>query len=156
MNRALRLTTFLVFITLVVFALQAARTRSASQSDQVSIKDTIRTAVADPAEFAKTRFTGGIGVMLTTDPATGVPLIQNLGGGSPAQKAGLREGDLIFTVNGIATSGQSLAKIAETITGFAVGSVTLTIQRAGSTNLQCVIRRSSWQNLRKLSYNPYD
>ena len=47
---------------------------------------------------------------------------------------GLREGDHILQVDGIATRGRTLAQNVESIRGFSAGSVTLTVQRAGSTN----------------------
>jgi len=67
--------------------------------------------------------------------------------GSPAEKAGLQKGDLITQVNGVATSGRMLAQNVKSITGFVTGSVTLTIQRPGSTNQELVIHRSSWNSL---------
>jgi hypothetical protein len=36
------------------------------------------------------------------------------------------------------------------------GKVTLSIQRGGATNIEHVIKRSSWNILRGLSYNPYE
>jgi len=153
MNHPFRVIGIFAFIAVAVFALWATRARSTRQPDRASIKDTIQSAITNPADFAKTHFTGGIGAMLTTDRATGVPLIYGVGVGSPAEKAGLRKGDLIVEVNGVATSGRTVAQNIEGIRGFVAGSVTLTVQRAGSTNLQCVIRRSSWNRLRGLSYN---
>ena len=67
--------------------------------------------------------------------------------GSPAETAGLRAGDFILQVDGVATSGRKLVQNVESIRGFSAGSVTLTVQRTRSTNLQCVIHRSSWKNL---------
>src|SRR5436190_19066143 len=74
MNRALRVAGILAFIGVVVFALWAARTRSARRSNQESLNDTIRSAITNPVKFAKARFTGGVGAVLVADPATGVPL----------------------------------------------------------------------------------
>ncbi|HEX3718635.1 MAG TPA: hypothetical protein VH595_11765 [Verrucomicrobiae bacterium] len=48
---------------------------------------------------------------------------------------------------GVTTRGESLSQAVENIRGFTAGAVTLTIQRAGSTNLQFVIRRTSWNSL---------
>jgi len=134
-------------IAIVLIALWAARTRSAVRSARESFKETIQSAVTNPVGFAKARFTGGVGAVLLADPATGVPVIHNVVAGSPAEKAGLREGDHILQVDGVATSGRTLAQNVDSIRGFAGGSVTLTVQRSGSTNIQCVIYRSSWKNL---------
>lgn len=139
-------------IGVVVFALWAARARSARQPDRASVKDTIHSAITNPVDFAKAHFTGGIGIILATDPATGLPVINEVGVGSPAEKASLCKADIIIKVNGEATGGRTLAQNLESIRGFAAGSVTLTVQRNGSTNLQCVIRRSSWNRLRGLNY----
>jgi len=146
MNRA-RIVGAFVFIGVVVIALWAARARSARRSSQESLNDTIHSAITSSVEFAKAHFTGGVGAVLLADPATGVPLIHSVVAGSPAEKAGLREGDHIIQVDGMATSGRTLAQNVESIRGFVASSVTLTMQRAGSTNVQCVIHRSSWKSL---------
>jgi S1-C subfamily serine protease len=147
MKRALVLVGIFAFIGVVSFALWEARTHSARQPGHESLTSTIQSAITNPVDFAKAHFTGGVGAVLRADPATGVPLIQNIVVGSPAEKAGLREGDLIMEVDGVATSGRKLAQNVDSIRGFAAGSVTLTVKRNGSTNLQCVIRRSSWKSL---------
>ena len=107
----------------------------------------MHSAITNPIAFAKNRFTGGVGAVLVTDPATGLLLIKKVLVGSPAETAGLREGDYIVQVDGVATSGRKLVENVESIRGFSAGSVTLTVQRAGSTNIQCVIHRSSWKSL---------
>ena len=104
-------------------------------------------AVTGPVAFAKSRFTGGIGAIMLIDPKTGVPVIHQVMAGSPAEAAGLHDGDVVLKVNGIATSGQKLAQVVDSIRGFTGGGVTLTIQRTGSTNLEFVLHRSSWKHL---------
>src|SRR5580765_6902310 len=136
MNHPFRVIGIFAFTAVVVFALWAARARSARQRDSASFKGTIHSAITNPADFAKTHFTGGIGIILETDPATGLPVINEVGVGSPAEKAGLCKADIIIKVNGEATNGRTLAQNLESIRGFAAGSVTLTVQRSGSTNLQ--------------------
>ena len=64
MNRALRVVGAFVLIGLVLFALWAARTRSARRSEQESLSDTIHSAITNPVAFAKDRFTGGVGAIL--------------------------------------------------------------------------------------------
>jgi membrane-associated protease RseP (regulator of RpoE activity) len=153
MKHPFRVIGIFAFTAVVVFALWAARARSARQADRAFIKDTIHSAITNPLEFAKTHFTGGIGAILAPNPVSGVPVINGVGVGSPAEKAGLHKGDIIIKVNGETTSGRTLAQNLESIRGFAAGSVTLTVQRNGPTNLQFVIRRNSWKRLRGLSYN---
>jgi len=147
MNRPLRIVGPVAFIGIVILALWGAHTRSARRSGQESLKDTIHSAVTNPVGFAKARFTGGVGAVLRADPATGVPLVHNVIAGSPAEKADLRDGDRILQVDGVATSGRTLAQVVDSIRGFVAGSVTLTVQRNGSTNVQCVLHRSSWKSL---------
>jgi len=147
MNRPLRLIGLFGFIAVVAIALWTAHTRSAKRSSQESLKETMHSAITNPIAFAKNRFTGGVGAVLVTDPATGLLLIKKVLVGSPAETAGLREGDYIVQVDGVATSGRKLVENVESIRGFSAGSVTLTVQRAGSTNIQCVIHRSSWKSL---------
>ena len=134
-------------IGIAVFALVAARRPAARPSRHESVIDTIQSAVSNPVEFAKARVTGGIGAVVTADPATGLPLVREVLVGSPAEKAGLREGDIIIQVDGVANSGRTLKQSVDAVTGFAASSVTLTVQRNGSTNLHCVIHRSSWKRL---------
>jgi carboxyl-terminal processing protease len=104
-------------------------------------------------EFAKKEFTGGVGVMMRMDQTTGLPRVQGVSVGSPADKAGLQSGDLILEVNGVATSGQSLKQVVESIRGFRGGEVSLKIQRVGATNsVECFLRRTSWNNLTNASF----
>ncbi|MGH2465266.1 MAG: S41 family peptidase, partial [Candidatus Limnocylindrales bacterium] len=53
--------------------------------------------------------------------------------GSPAEKAGLLSGDIIFDVDGVSTAGQSIDTVVGRIRGDAGTTVTLTIQHAAST-----------------------
>ena len=147
MNRPLRLIGLFGFIVVVVIALWTGRTRSVNQSNEKSLDETMHSAITNPIAFAKNRFTGGVGTVLATDRTTGLPRIQKVVAGSPAETAGLREGDYIVQVDGVATSGRKLVQNVESIRGFSAGSVTLTVQRTGSTNLQCVIHRTSLNSL---------
>jgi len=108
----------------------------------------MRPVLTNVVDYAKNRITGGIGAVVTTDRATGLPIIAEVKVDSPADRAGLRTGDLITKVNGLATAGLPLAQVVEGIRGFSGGRVTLTVQRSGSTNFECVVQRSSWNNLR--------
>ena len=57
---------------------------------------------------------------------------------SPAQKAGLRPGDIILKVDGKDIAGQSLSQVVQSISGEAGTQVTLTILNPGSGNLHNV------------------
>jgi len=125
-----------------------ARQRSGASK----LQDTLHSALTNPVEFAKSRLTGGVGLILRADSATGSPIVQGVGVGSPAETAGLRIGDLIIRIDGSPTQGKPLAQVVQDIRGFTGAKVTLTVQRAGSTNLDCVIPRSSWNNLRGINF----
>ena len=137
----------------VVFAFWASSSLWQRRADPSKFRDTLHSALTNPVEFAKSQVTGGVGVLLRADSATGFPIVQGIGVGSPAERAGLRVGDVIIQVNGLATKGQPMAQIVDAIRGFTGGAVTVTIQRNGTTNFTCIIRRSSWNNLRGISYN---
>jgi C-terminal processing protease CtpA/Prc len=147
MKRVLLAFGILGVIGAVLIALWTLRPFSAGRANQDSLKETVESAISNPVVFAKAHFTGGIGAIMLADPKTGVPVIHQVIAGSPAEAAGLREEDVVLKVNGVATSGQKLAQVVDSIRGFAASSVTLTIQRTGSTNLECVVHRSSWKRL---------
>jgi membrane-associated protease RseP (regulator of RpoE activity) len=148
MTRAFRTVGILACIGGILLAWWFIHRSSFSASGQTpSVKQRINAAIADPVAFAKNHLTGGIGVILDIDPRTGLVTIQEDVTGSPAQKAGLREGDVITKVNGISTKGRPLAQIVDDMRGFAGGRVMISIQRAGATNLDVTVHRSSWSGL---------
>jgi membrane-associated protease RseP (regulator of RpoE activity) len=147
MNRALRVARVIALFGLLIFAIWAGIRHSSNPSGSATVAGAIRSAATNPVQFAKDHFTGGIGALLQPDPATGAVVIREVLHGSPAEKAGLREDDLILEIDGVPTKGRTLDANVESISGFVAGSTTLTIQRKGSTNLQCVLRRSSWNSL---------
>jgi carboxyl-terminal processing protease len=75
--------------------------------------------------------------------------------GSPAERAGLRPGDIILKVSGQDVTDWSLARVAEKITGRAGTKVSLTVQdpRNGHTRQVAVVRASvkmhevTWQKI---------
>ena len=74
----------------------------------------------------------GIGVTLTSeDPYCG--LIESVFAGSPAERAGLRAGDIIIGVNGEDMEGQHYSELAARIRGEEGTAVTLRVRRAGET-----------------------
>lgn len=146
-NWPLRIACSLLALIAVAYGIRALLLASANSSRQGSISHTVQSAFTNPVGFAKSHVTGGIGALLLADPASGLPRIQMVIIGSPAEKAGLRSGDLILGIDGAPTHGRTLIQNIESIRGFAIGTVRLTIQRAGSTNLICVIQRTSWSGM---------
>ena len=113
----------------------------------------LQAVLTNAVQSTKNHITGGVGVILRMDSASGLPIIQGVGVGSPAEAAGLRVGDLITQLNGSATAGQPLRQIVETFRGFTLASVSVTVRRAGITNLTFVIGRTSWNSLLNTKYN---
>lgn len=145
MNRPRRIAVVLLALAIVAYAIPALFVSHPFKRG--SVANSAESAITNPVGFAKSHVTGGIGALLMADPATGLPRINGVLSGSPAQRAGLRAGDVILAVDGVPTRGQTLAQNVENIRGLAIGSVALTIQRAGSTNLNCLIERTSWSGM---------
>ncbi len=114
---------------------------------QSPLPEQLRSAVAKSESFVKNHVTGGVGAVLTVDGTTGLPRIASVLPGSPAETAGLLAGDTIVRINESPTAGQKLAQVVDAIRGFSAGEVTVTVQRADSTNLTFVIHRASWSAL---------
>jgi carboxyl-terminal processing protease len=74
----------------------------------------------------------GIGAQVTEN-ATGLPVIVAPLPNSPAEKAGLKTGDLILAVNGVSTKGISLTEVVLKIRGPAGTPVTLSILHLGAS-----------------------
>jgi C-terminal processing protease CtpA/Prc len=113
----------------------------------------MQTLATNPAEFARNRMTGGVGVLLGVNPPVTLPTVMGVLAGSPADKAGLRRGDVITQINGATMTGKKLAQVVEAMRGFSAGSVALTVLR-GETNrtrLGFVIRRQSMNSLLQLT-----
>ena len=123
-------------------------TGSSRRSLGVSLKKTLRSAIADPVEFTKKQFQGGIGITVNPVPQAGLPVITSVLPESPAHRAGLSEGDMILKVNGVLTTNKPPAQVASEIKGITAGFVKLTVQRSGS-NCDYTIQRSSWNSLER-------
>ena len=81
----------------------------------------------------------GIGIMV--DTRAGVPLIISVFDGSPADKAGLRAGDLITSVDGQATERLTLDEVIKRVRGAAGTTVNLGItHRDGTTDEVPIVR----------------
>lgn len=113
------------------------------------VREMTQELLADPAAFASNRFKGGIGVVLSLQAISGLPIIHGLVEGSPAGEAGLKPGDVILEINGVSTKGQTINQIVEKIRGFTIARVDVLVLRDG-TNLHCVVSRTSWKELKEL------
>ena len=153
MNRAARLSLAVVIVAVVVLTVWMAQRIAQKRTLSSSLGHTVQSALTNPVEFAKNRFTGGVGLMLRLEQGSGLPVVQGVGVGSPAEAAGLHVGDVILEVNGQATTSHSLRQVVDTFRGFVGGSVDVTVRRAGVTNLAFVIRRTSWNTLLKTSFD---
>lgn len=76
----------------------------------------------------------GIGAYITLDKETKSAMIAGVMEGSPAEEAGLREGDIIYKVDGEDTSGLSLSAVVALVKGKENTTVHLTIYREGETD----------------------
>lgn len=88
----------------------------------------------------------GIGARLRADVYAGLPGVQLPLPGSPADRAGLRAGDLILTVDGWYTPGHELAEVVQHIGGEPGTDVALAIQRDGEV-LELSVRREVTRDL---------
>lgn len=120
-------------------------------SSRSTLGNNIRSALTNPVEFAKNRVTGGVGVVLRMDAAKGLPIIQGLGAGSPAERSGLHVGDWVTQVNGQSMTGLTLKAVVDSFHGITGGNVAVSVKR-GDTNLNFVISRTSWNKLYNSSF----
>jgi C-terminal processing protease CtpA/Prc len=134
---------------MALVALWASRSCAGGRAPSSHLNNSMQALAANPAEFVRSRITGGVGVLLRTDSATGLPMIEEVMAGSPADGAGLRKGDAITQVNGATMTGKKLGDVVEAIRGFSLGSVTITVLRGNTnrTRLEFVIRRHSMNAL---------
>lgn len=93
------------------------------------------TAVIWPDELARFRRSTqgefiGIGVQIALDELMNIEVVTPLEG-TPAQRAGIRSGDIIKKVNGLSAVGLGLDQAVEVITGLPDTKVTLTVERPG-------------------------
>ena len=153
MNRTARVVAAVLVAAAVLLAVWMAECAAQKRAPSSSFGHAVQSALTNPVEFAKNRVTGGVGVMLRVEPGTGLPMIQGIGVGSPAEAAGLHVGDVIMKVNGQAITNQSLRQVVEAFRGFTGGKVDVTVKRAGATNLTFVIRRTSWNTLLKTTFD---
>ncbi len=75
---------------------------------------------------------GGIGVMIEPDPLSGSVRISYVLPGTPAERAGLRVGDVIVTVNGTPTKGLNVEGVSGLLRGKPGTVVAVSLRRDGS------------------------
>lgn len=86
----------------------------------------------------------GIGAQVDQDPVTGEIVIVTPFRDSPAEKAGIRAGDVILAVDGESTEGWSVAEAVKRIRGEQGTPVTLMIRSAdGETTREVTIKRDT-------------
>lgn len=76
----------------------------------------------------------GIGAYISTDDNTGLPVIAGVMEGSPAQEAGLMEGDICYKVDGESTESMELDEFVSKVKGEEHTTVVLTIIREGESD----------------------
>lgn len=76
----------------------------------------------------------GIGCYVTIDEETELPMIAGVFEQSPAEEADIREGDIIYKVDGEPTTGLSLSQVVSRIKGLEGTTVHLTIYREGESD----------------------
>jgi carboxyl-terminal processing protease len=85
----------------------------------------------------------GIGAYISMSKQMNMAMINGVMEGSPAEEAGLREGDIIYEVDGETTQGMSLTQVVSLVKGREGTTVQLTIYREGEVDFQRLeIKRS--------------
>ncbi len=93
----------------------------------------------------------GIGAYMTTDKTTGLALITGTVPDSPAEKAGIRSGDIIVEVDGEDVSSLDLDQVVSIIRGEEGTDVTLTIYREGESDYLDFTMTRTKQNMLTVS-----
>lgn len=83
---------------------------------------------------------GGIGVMIEPDPAGGFIRISYVLPGTPAERAGIRVGDVITAVGASSTKGLSVEAASGLLRGKAGTVVSLAVRRSGAASTVSITR----------------
>jgi C-terminal processing protease CtpA/Prc len=85
---------------------------------------------------------GGVGMVLEKNPKDpGSVVVRSLTPGAPAQQSGIRQGDLLIKVDGIAVEGKTLEQIAAKIVGPVGSQVKLSIRSSNQEEREIVLKR---------------
>ncbi|HLA18013.1 MAG TPA: S41 family peptidase [Dehalococcoidia bacterium] len=85
----------------------------------------------------------GIGAQVEQDPASGEIVIVTPFRGSPAEKAGVRAGDIVRSVDGESTEGWTVAQAVKRIRGAQGTEVVLEIEHSDGVKAEVTITRST-------------
>lgn len=91
--------------------------------------------------------TYGIGARVCLDPETGYIYVAKVFDNSPAYTSGLREGDRITAVEGVAATASNYNTLVEQLTGKKLSSVKLTYLRNGNTTEASIVKGNSGQSV---------
>lgn len=106
------------------------------------------TAYYTPEEYKQlmisaTSSLSGIGVVMQQDPKTMQVTVNHVYEGSPAEKAGIKAGDLIVQAGNVVATSVELSELAANIRGDAGTSVHLKLYRAGEGYIELDVRREN-------------
>jgi carboxyl-terminal processing protease len=87
----------------------------------------------------------GIGVMIEPDPVSGDVRLTYVVPGTPADRAGLRAGDVIAAIDAASTKGMSVEAASKLLRGRAGTIVAVTVMRPGTPDVSLTIRREEVQ-----------
>lgn len=89
----------------------------------------------------------GIGVSITIDEETSMPIVVAITPNSPSEKAGLKENDIIVSIDGESTKEMTMDDIAGKVKGEENTTVDLKIRRDGSEgDLDFTVERAKYDN----------
>lgn len=87
----------------------------------------------------------GIGVMIESDPQTGAVRLSYVVPGTPADRAGLRVGDVLTAVDAMPTRGLAVDAASKLLRGKSGTMVSVTVARAGVPDQSYAIKREEVQ-----------
>jgi carboxyl-terminal processing protease len=90
---------------------------------------------------------GGTGIVIQIDDATKLISVSNVIPDGPAEKAGIQQDDLIVSIDGASTKGLTIQQASAKLRGKEGTTVTLTIQRSGSSIAPVAITRAKIHQL---------
>jgi carboxyl-terminal processing protease len=90
---------------------------------------------------------GGIGIVIESDDVSKYIVASEVVPDSPADKAGVQQGDTILQIDGVTTKGQTIQQASSRLRGKTGTSVTLSIQAPGATPNSVTIARAMIREL---------
>lgn len=90
---------------------------------------------------------GGIGIVIESDDVSKYIVASEVVPDSPADKAGVQQGDTILQIDGASTKGQTIQQASSRLRGKAGTSVTLSIQPPGGAPTSVTIARAMIREL---------